>query len=603
MCGRLQDGPNQISSEWWAAAFDGVEDEFEQVETLSSNIRAMSKASDLGDLQRQVLEALAIATSPMLEPDRQRDPYKPAIQLNGRRSEVPGDLTPKQLQLLAQVAPLIEQPSLRARVADIAWWYGDRSRRDLRDLAVESYRSFPLDPDHWFAGGEEAWRRALQIAKMLGSGGAALREELRAALEGVIDEAVAERRFFLVKASAVLADSFKLSAGRSLEFAEKFVRLASEVLPSNPRLSRHFEREAADWFVRGGEQAKALACRARIAETYVAAADARMAADPPNPLAATLDLEKAITTVRGLPRDYRGQNGLDARVKELRMRLQDGREATLEAMTTVTSDAVDMAEYARQARTHVSGKEPLEALVRFTNLVPWLDKERAFVDAEENLDGSLDGVFPEATLSGDGRKVAATSGRDDVGFLWTRVVRNFGLTVQLITDGLILPMQEQLLLEHRFSLDDLAALCDESPLVPPRRTMLWARGLWHGFNEDYPSAVSVLVPQIEQLVRFRLKQLDVNTLMVDEVTKVETEKSLGALLVQDGVEEAFGSGLVTELRALLVEQGGANLRNDIAHGLLDDVTSWSRSSVYAWWLALRLVVTPLWHMNGAVPGA
>ena len=144
--------------------------------------------------------------------------------------------------------------------------------------------------------------------------------------------------------------------------------------------------------------------------------------------------------------------------------------------------------------------------------------------------------------SGDGRKVAATSGRDHDGFLWTRVVRNFGVKVQRITDGLILPMQAQLLLEHRFTLDDLASLCDESPLVPPRRTLLWARGLWHGFNEDYPSAVSVLVPQVEQLIRFRLKLLGVNTLMIDAVTKVETEKSLGALLVQDGVEEAFGSG-------------------------------------------------------------
>jgi hypothetical protein len=60
---------------------------------------------------------------------------------------------------------------------------------------------------------------------------------------------------------------------------------------------------------------------------------------------------------------------------------------------------------------------------------------------------------------------------------------------------------------------------------------------------------------------------------------------------------------VTEVRALLVEQGGANLRNDIAHGLFDDIASWSRSSVHAWWLALRLVVTPLWRMNGAAPGA
>ena len=123
--------------------------------------------------------------------------------MDGRRSEVPGDLTSEQLQLLARVAPLVEHASLRARVADVAWWYGDRSRGDIRDLAVESYRSFPLDPEHWFAGGEDAWRRALQIAKVLGPGGSALRAEMQAALEGVIDQAVAEHRFFPVKVSGV----------------------------------------------------------------------------------------------------------------------------------------------------------------------------------------------------------------------------------------------------------------------------------------------------------------------------------------------------------------------------------------------------------------
>ena len=50
------------------------------------------------------------------------------------------------------------------------------------------------------------------------------------------------------------------------------MQLASEVLQSNPRLSRHLEREATGWFARGGEPAKALDSRARVAETYIIAA-------------------------------------------------------------------------------------------------------------------------------------------------------------------------------------------------------------------------------------------------------------------------------------------------------------------------------------------
>ncbi|KAB1117662.1 DUF4209 domain-containing protein, partial [Micromonospora sp. AMSO12t] len=47
---------------------------------------------------------------------------------------------------------------------------------------------------------------------------------------------------------------------------------------------------------------------------------------------------------------------------------------------------------------------------------------------------------------------------------------------------------------------------------------------------------------------------------------------------------------------LLCEQPGPNLRNDLAHGLLNDPESWSAAAVYAWWLCLRLVVLPYYRM-------
>lgn len=153
------------------------------------------------------------------------------------------------------------------------------------------------------------------------------------------------------------------------------------------------------------------------------------------------------------------------------------------------------------------------------------------------------------------------------------------------------------MVEQRYPFEFLTELCVESPIVPPGHERLWARGLWHGFNDDIPSAVSVLVPQLEQAVRFHLKLRGLNTMVTDPVTGVETEKALGSLLVQEGAEELLGPGLRTELRALLVEQDGANLRNDVAHGLFSDLASWSYAAIYCWWLLLRIVVVPVWRMR------
>jgi allophanate hydrolase subunit 1 len=99
---------------------------------------------------------------------------------------------------------------------------------------------------------------------------------------------------------------------------------------------------------------------------------------------------------------------------------------------------------------------------------------------------------------------------------------------------------------------------------------------------------------MENLVRQVLKSVRVSTSTFD-ADNIETENSLNALLERPEVAEIFGPDVVFELRALYCEQVGPNLRNQVAHGLLDDDESVSLHSVYAWWQALRLIYMPYWN--------
>ncbi|MEU4477652.1 DUF4209 domain-containing protein [Micromonospora sp. NPDC023966] len=110
----------------------------------------------------------------------------------------------------------------------------------------------------------------------------------------------------------------------------------------------------------------------------------------------------------------------------------------------------------------------------------------------------------------------------------------------------------------------------------------------------------VLVPQVEQLLRHHFKTHGVFTLFVDD-DGVESEKSIAALLEMPDAERLLGAGWVLELRALLCEQLGPNLRNELAHGLLTDAQAWGAAAVYAWWLCLRLVLLPYLHAGTATP--
>jgi hypothetical protein len=88
----------------------------------------------------------------------------------------------------------------------------------------------------------------------------------------------------------------------------------------------------------------------------------------------------------------------------------------------------------------------------------------------------------------------------------------------------------------------------------------------------------------------------VYTMLTDE-RGLETEKGLSALLKMPETEAVLGADLAFEFRALLVDQEGANLRNNLSHGLLSDTGAWSYHSMYLWWLCLGLVVKPVYQMR------
>ena len=152
--------------------------------------------------------------------------------------------------------------------------------------------------------------------------------------------------------------------------------------------------------------------------------------------------------------------------------------------------------------------------------------------------------------------------------------------------------------EHCISRDLVRQICAESPIIPPDRRELWAVGLSAGFDGDYATAIHLLVPQLEAVIRTQLNERGVSTLLYSE-TGVETEKSLGPLLAFEETAAIFTPSFQFELQALLTEGQGANIRNAVAHGQMTDNSSWTTVTVYVWWLMFRLCYLPFWNLHSA----
>ena len=90
------------------------------------------------------------------------------------------------------------------------------------------------------------------------------------------------------------------------------------------------------------------------------------------------------------------------------------------------------------------------------------------------------------------------------------------------------------------------------------------------------------------MVRWHLKARNVRTTILD-ANGIENEVGLSSLLDLSEVNDIFGKDLAFELKALFADPFGPNLRNEVAHGLLEYDAAQSVYAIYAWWFFFRLV--------------
>lgn len=405
---------SSIDPSWWADAFADADDDGPRrvVELASMRIANLAKVAPAGSLQRGVLTALQLATSAMLRPEDWDEPFKPMIVWDGQRSALPDDLSGTQLDLLRRTLPLVEQRPMRARLADVLWM-ADRSDHTMLGLAIDSYRAASLEPHNWHRTGHTEWQRAVELARRRGRAELARLQEMSDTLLARVLSGDRSDGFVLCDMSDILKRCASMEAPERTALAAKLVELAADAAEDKARLSRQLERTAQQWLATVDDQGGLHASVERVAELYAAEAEERLAAGSGAALAADHFLEKAIATLRKLPRSHRLQQGHDQRLKDLRQRLDDSREHALESMMRIKTDPIDLTEAVAETRRRVTGLAKFDALAAMATIYPLTDVARARAQAEELAEGSLRHLLGNVTYSSDGRKVASSDGAVD----------------------------------------------------------------------------------------------------------------------------------------------------------------------------------------------
>ncbi|MDJ0733171.1 MAG: DUF4209 domain-containing protein [Nostocaceae cyanobacterium] len=567
-----------INSPW-----QDVVNNSERKERFAYNMAFWEKAKEAkeaGKVREQaVFEILAIVTGAAIKPESTDEFFAEVFQ----------NLTDEHLDFLTEIAVEISDPELQARVADILWV----KRRDYKmaQLAVDAYLQSATqleDPEKWSCFCERI-ERALRLARTIKYQADAVVTHI----EEVLDRYQGEDPLWMSATLMELLQEYKLgNSQKYAALAEKAAKLA-ESSHEWRRARNHWEIKAK-WHLieKDAEQERAAAMLA--AETYVKEAEDALKQESIPHTTASHHLQQAVEAFRRIRGTKEETADAKTRAEEIhKLMIQYQEESQKELINF--SHETDISKQVEQARAFVRGKEFHDALFSLALLGASANVSHLRQQAQEMANEFVMSSFcPKVMLNEMGKVVARQPSNADKQEETTRfeIYQNAVLYQKLHAEAFIKPAIYQINLEHSFRINDILQIISHSPFIPPNREYLFAKGLYAGLTGDFFTSTHILIPQIENSVRYLLWQRGIITSGLDD-NGIQNEHNLNTTLYRPEINSIFDENTLFDLKGLLVEHSGSNLRNRMAHGLINDSGFLSPLMSYLWWLTLRLCLVPI----------
>jgi hypothetical protein len=492
------------------------------------------------------------------------------------------------LQILTETAA---DPWLKARFADVTCIAGQR-------LGLKMWRYGKIAASAYLEHCEEV---------MCGENGVASREEMQRGLELACmfcksDRELHDRYWNLIEAAirhalaqgwpGVFLPLSELVRGRNRELAHQlapvFEQHAAQI--AAPGDSYHPENAqtcleiAARYWERNRDDASARRCQQAAAELLIERAKM--------PSQAMLKADWMAEGIAKL-RQYGGDRN---RIRELLTELADVRRTIMEEMQ-LHEFPLDVRPLIEHVRATVVGPTEQEGLMQLAYGIghgPRFDSVHQSVLDNHEQHPIVD-MFAQIHYNSEGVPVARRDAFDPSNeeHAYQKMVEQARDIDFMVATPSIFEAIDVFNEKFEPSLNTFVLYAHRSPGIPDGHEDSIARGLMAGFNHDWLEVAAFLIPQVEAIVRNIYKRHG-NSTLADRGDGTEEEMSLNQLLEGGDANEVLGKDFVFQLRALLTEKSGYNLRNLYTHGLLSDDSLHTHGLFNLWWILLRMILFVPW---------
>ncbi|WAC20897.1 DUF4209 domain-containing protein [Luteolibacter sp. SL250] len=521
-------------------------------------------------------------------------PLGPAmVTTTGRTTDV-GDFDDVALSTIQGLMGKATIPALRARLGDIVW-IRKKDHGGAMVAAVAYLEEFKmLDALNKWVWAITNLERGFSLARILGSKNPLFQDYVDFILNRLTELQNSCDDAFCARLLSMLVEQRSGDAKVLAQIAESIGTRLEQA--ASDFLARQYFDIAVSCFEWAKEDENARRIKRLKGDSLVRLAE-KCVSNGQGYFSATHHLAVGIECLR------QGRDEAD-RIQRLHKMLLDWQSKSLDEMQTHTHET-NVSEMIEIAQKNVSGKSLQGAVFAMAMGHNPIDTEALRKRVLNQIDEfPMASIFDVTMMDSDGRVVAnkqsvfnASEEHKEAAIEAEMFHQAAQIDWSLRSQAYIDVSRRQIWIEHRPTHKDLEFLVLQNPFIAPGHEALFLKGIVCGFRGEFDIAAHLLVPQIEESIRYVLRRAGHVTSKLD-AKLIQQQRLLGTLLGMPETVEIFGKNHVFELRGLLCEKFGYDLRNKLAHGFLTYNACWGADVINLWWLVLRFLCIPLRVQDG-----
>ena len=508
--------------------------------------------------------------------------FCPYLIMDGKRTFAIEDLSEDYYTLLSSLDLSKIPLNLKARISDILW----TQKKDFKCavLAAEAY--FDLY-DLWFSDND--WLEPLDMIKRAICISAQINKKdlYEKCCQSIYNHITridgTDKDFLSISLIEILLVQSSGDLNKIVDILNKIISLNA----NNPNKTEHAYSLKSQCFYKLKNPDLAKQSNIDMADYFANYAEYILKNDAQGALRAQLFFNKAIFAYRN--------NGEPQKAESTHKRLVEVQKGILDLMQPITFeyDGKKIIDNITQNMENLSFEQ---SIIRLTQMISFYKKDEYQKKVlDEIKEHPISHLFTSAVINGDGQTVLSLPGLEisdpekDQALLDLHIHRKM-LEFQRISGNMYLkPAFSYVSSHYNVDNENLDFLIKDNFIIPVGRENVIRSAIIMVLKGHYYEALHIMAPQAENIFRNIAKEVGGLTVTL-ETDGTSKEKVLSSIFDLPELKDCYDNDILFLFKGLLNEQAGANIRNEIAHGIMSEYNANSGACLYFICAFLKLLV-------------